>query len=83
MIKLSPQAQRGLVVTMLVTVWCNTIGYNAAAVGGERGLTPRGGPLNNIAYVNFLAAAGSVLVSIPLVIIGVRRHHQEDAAATR
>ncbi len=81
MITLSPRAQRGLVATMLITIWCNTIGYNAAAIGGERGLTPRGRPLNNIAYVCFLAAAVSVLVSILLVIIGARRNRQDDNAA--
>ena len=76
MVELSPKAQRGLVVTMLITIWGNTIGYNAAAVGGERGLTHRGGPLNNVAYVSFLAAAGSVLVSLGLTLVGLGRHRR-------
>ena len=76
MVELGPKAQRGLVVTMLVTVWANTVGYNAAAVGGERGLTHRGGPLNNVAYVSFLSAAGSVLVSLALTLVGLNRHRR-------
>ena len=80
MIELSPRAQRGLVATLIVTLWGNAVGYNAAAVGGERGLTPRGGPLNNVAYVGFLAAAISVLASVPLMIVGLRRHRRNGAA---
>lgn len=76
MVELSPQAQRGLVATMLITIWANTVGYNAAAVAGERGLTPRGNALNNVAYVSFLSAALSILVSLPLTILGVRRHRR-------
>lgn len=79
MVELSPRAQRGLVATMLITIWGNTVGYNAAAVGGERGLTPRGGALNNVAYVSFLTAAGSVLVSLGLTIVGLGRHHRSAA----
>jgi hypothetical protein len=82
MIELNPRAQRGLVATLIVTLWGNVIGYNAAAVGGERGLTPRGGPLNKVAYVGFLAAAISVLVSVPLMIVGVRRHRRDDVASS-
>lgn len=81
MIELSPRAQRGLVATLLVTLWGNVIGYNAAAVGGERGLTPRGGRLNNVAYVCFLTAAASVLVSVPLMIVGIRRHRGSEHSA--
>lgn len=81
MVELSPRAQRGLVITMLVTVWGNTVGYNAAAVGGERGLAPRGGALNNVAYVSFLVAAGSVMASLALTILGVGRHHRRTPKA--
>jgi len=79
MIELSPRAQRSLVATLIITLWGNVVGYNAAAVGGERGLTPRGGRLNNVAYVCFLTAAMSVLVSIPLMIVGVQRHRRSNA----
>ena len=81
MIELSPRAQRGLVASLIVTLWGNVVGYNAAAVGGERGLTPRGGRLNNVAYFSFLVAAGSVLIAVPLVIVGVLRHRRREAAS--
>jgi hypothetical protein len=81
MIELSPPAQRRLVAAVIVTLWGNVVGYNAAAIGGERGLTPRGGPLNNVAYVCFLTAAISALVAVPLTIIGLRRHRRDEAAS--
>lgn len=80
MIKLGPRAQRGLVASLIVTLWGNVVGYNAAAVGGERGLTPRGGRLNNVAYFSFLIAAIGVLVALPLTIAGVRRHRRDAAS---
>jgi styrene-oxide isomerase len=80
MIELTPRAQRGLVAAMIVTLWGNVVGYNAAAIGGQRGLTPRGDRLNNVAYFSFLAAAISALVAVPLMIIGLRRHRRDEAA---
>ena len=82
MIELSPRAQRGLVASLIATLWGNVVGYNAAAVGGERGLTPRGGRLNNVAYFSFLIAAIGVLVALPLTIAGVRRHRRDAGAST-
>jgi styrene-oxide isomerase len=80
MIELTPRAQRGLVAAMIVTLWGNVVGYNAAAIGGQRGLTPGGDRLNNVAYFSFLAAAISALVAVPLMIIGLRRHRRDEAA---
>ena len=80
MIELSPRVQRRLVAAVILMVWGNVVGYNAAAMGGERGLTPRGGPLNNVAYFSFLTAGISALVAVPLMIIGLRRHRRADTA---
>lgn len=80
MIELTPRAQRGLVSALIVTLWGNVVGYNAAAIGGERGLAPHGGRLNNLAYFSFLGAALSALVALPLVIVGVRRHRRDEPA---
>lgn len=76
MVELSPRAQRGLVATMLITIWANTVGYNAAAVAGERGLSHRGNTLNQVAYVSFLSAAISVMVALPMTILGLGRHRR-------
>jgi hypothetical protein len=80
MIELTPRAQRSLVAAMIVTLWGNIVGYNAAAIGGERGLTPRGDRLNKVAYFGFLAAGISALVAVLLMIIGLRRHRRGGAA---
>lgn len=84
-IRLGPTAQRRLVTTLLVTVWGNTLGYNAAAVGGERGLQVRGGRLNKVAYFSFLSAALSVFVAMSLVLKGVangRKQAEDDEPLT-
>jgi hypothetical protein len=81
MIELTPRAQRGLVAAMILTLWGNVVGYNVAAIGGERGLSPHGGRLNNLAYFSFFAAAISALVALPLMIIGVWRHRHDEAAS--
>jgi hypothetical protein len=81
MIELTPRAQRGLVAALIVTLWGNVFGYNAAAIGGERGLSPHGGRLNNLAYFSFFAAAISALVAVPLMIVGVRRHRRGETAS--
>jgi hypothetical protein len=78
MIRLGPRAQRGLVASLVVTVWGNVIGYNAAALSGDRGLRFAGRRLNRVAYCSFLSAAVAVFLAIPLVIVGLLRHRREQ-----
>lgn len=77
LIRLGPRGQRGLVASLLVTLWGNVIGYNAAALGGERGLRFAGGRLNRVAYLSFLSAVIAVFVAIPLVITGLVRGRRD------
>lgn len=86
LIHLGARAQRILLVTIVITVWGNTIGYFTAAVGGERGLAVGGGLGNMVAYIGFLLAALAILIAIPIVVAGVlrgRRANAERPAAVR
>lgn len=80
-IDLKPGEQQALTLALVVTMWGNTVGYNTAALGGQRGLAPHGHAMNNFTFFSFLTAALAVLFAVPLALLGIRRHSEAEAAA--
>ena len=73
LLKLTKKEAKILVIAGLVEVWGNAVGFSVAPFTSNRGLTPDGSFLNQLAYFTFYPAVVAALIVVILGIVGSYR----------